>query len=140
MPRQDQQGFDRADPLGCDLAWTDDLDATHRLESGTSQFAHDIFGRITCPNGRLIDDEEYGIDVVQELLHRPLTPQMLAQFPRRIEAEILKDPRTDQVSATLTNTGPNAYRLEIRGACGGGQPFLLVAAIANAEARITEAL
>lgn len=138
MPRQDQQGFDRADPLGCDLAWPDDLDATHRLESGISCYVHDIFGRITCPNGRLVDDEDFGIDVVGELLHRPLTPQMLAQFPRRIEAEISKDPRTDTVAVTLTKTGANAYRLEARGTCGGGQPYRLVAAIADAEVRMLE--
>lgn len=137
MPLQGTNGFDRNDPLGCDLAWTDDLNPTHRLESGLDQLRHDIYGRITCPHGRLIDDPDYGFDVKGELLHKPMAPKDLLVFPRRVEAEIRKDERVDEVKVTLTQSDTYTFLLDIRGLAGPG-PFRLVVEVTSAYARIVE--
>jgi len=139
MPLQHDPDFDLADPLGVDLYWPDDLDAGHRLESGIALFVHDIFGRITCPKGRNVDDPLYGIDVVEELLHKPLTPAQLNTLPRRIENEIRQDPRTETVVCTLTQTDTNSFTLDISGTTTeDDQPFALVVGVSQALGVILE--
>src|SRR5262245_11232014 len=115
MPTQGAVDFDIEDPLGADMLWTEDLDATHRLESGLSLLAHDIFARITTPRGKLIDDPDYGISVIDELLCEPLTRARLAALPRRLEVEILKDPRVHGVRVKLTQTDTYSFRIDIAG-------------------------
>lgn len=139
MPTQGEAEFDAADPLGCDLLWTDDLDPAHRLESGTSLLAHDIFARWTCRRGLNPDDADYGLDVIEEMLSAAMTPSALAMLPKRLEAEARKDDRVDTISVTITQTATYAYKIVAVGKAGSGAPFRLVASVADAYARVLEA-
>lgn len=131
MPLTQATPYDPNDELGVDLMVTDDLDPVHQVESGLSLFKHDIFHRITTPRGTNPDDPDYGIDVREEILHKPLTPAEFQAIPRRVEGEIRKDPRTLKVSCELTRTAPNAAKLTIRGTTAQG-PFELVTSISEA--------
>lgn len=139
MPRQGQNGFDQQDPLGCDLLFTDDLDAAHRLESGTSLVAHDIFHRWLCPRGRLLDDPDYGFGLMFELLNKPHSRRDLLVLPKRLESEARKDPRVDDISVSFEQLDTYVFRIRAKGTCGGGAPFTLVADISSAYQLIVEA-
>jgi hypothetical protein len=139
MARQDDSEFDLLDPLGCDVLVSDDIDAAHRLESGLSLLAHDVFWRWMTPRGRLLDDPDYGFGLIQEVLSQPLGVREISALPRRLEAEARKDERVQSISVTLENTGPNAYRINARGLAVTGKVFNLVAEVSQAYQRIVTA-
>lgn len=139
MTLSSQEDFDLNDPLGADLMIGSDLDPAHRMVSGLELYRRDMMHRITTRRGLNIDDPDYGLDVVEELLSAALTPAQLIAIPKRLEAEIRKDPRTDTVQVTLTPTSPpDGWTVLIAGTAGGNQPYRLVVGISDALARILE--
>lgn len=129
--------FDPADPLGVDLMAGDDLDANHRLVSGTQLLALDLYRRITTPRGRLIDDADYGIDV-RSMLQKPMTVAEEATVPSRIRAEIVKDERVAAADVTVTRTDVNKWQIQILGRAGEA-PFELVLDVTQASAVLLQA-
>lgn len=138
MATQGTNDFNTQDELGCDLLWDDDMDPTGRLESGVTLVAHDIFWRWNCPPGRLVDDPDYGIDIIQELIAQPLTPAKLATIPRKLEAEARKDQRVQRISVSLSQTDTYAFLITARGLTTSGQEIRLVASVSEGLARIVE--
>jgi phage baseplate assembly protein W len=110
--------------LGTDLIWVDDLDPTHRLESGTALVGHAIYRRLITPRGQLIDDLDYGLGL-RELLHRALTPAQVAAVPGQIKAECLKDERVTKAEVTFVQLPSNSWQITVRGETADG-PFKLV--------------
>lgn len=128
--------YDPNDPLGVDLRVTDDFDPAHQVESGIDLLKHDIFHRLTTPRGMNVDDPDYGIDLREEVLHKPLTRFALATIPRRLEAEVRKDERVKSVRITMVNTGQNSYRFTLSGVAFASGPFDFVIDVSKAGAII----
>ena len=90
-----------SDPLGIDLAVTDDLDPHFRLCHGNENLSNALLRRITTTAGALEsigDDPDYGYDLPGQLNSEVTTPGALAAINGAARAEMLKDPRVQDVS------------------------------------------
>lgn len=90
-----------SDPLGIDLAVTDDLDPHFRLCHGNENLSNALLRRITTPPGSLAsigDDPNYGYDLPGHLNSETTSPRDLATINGAVRAEMLKDPRVQDVS------------------------------------------
>ncbi len=111
-----------SDPLGSDLSAVRGLDPSMALFSGPRIVAEAAVRRITTQRGTLFYAKGYGIDV-REMLNAKITAQVLGDWRSRILAEIRKDERVLDLSATLTfypQTGQ--VWIEVGGVTGRG-PF-----------------
>lgn len=117
-----------ADP-GRDLACVDDLDAALRETTGVVTFQHALARRISTPRGAVIDDDDYGIDIRDELKNE-VTRASLVRIAGRARNEILKDERAATCSVTPTAIGSPLVSLAL--AIGGDAaegPYSLTVAV-----------
>lgn len=115
---------DATTDLGTDLLWIDDLDPTHRLTSGTALVGQAIYHRLITPRGRLIDDENYGLGLIEHL-HKAQTPIQLRALESLIRDEALKDERVERVEVSLTDLGGGRVDIAMTVECSAG-PFKLI--------------
>jgi hypothetical protein len=90
-----------SDPLGIDLAVTDDIDPHFRLCHGNENLSNALLRRVTSAPGSLEtigDDPDYGYDLPGQLNTETTTPADLAAINGAVKFEILKDPRVQDVS------------------------------------------
>ncbi len=83
--------------------WCTDSRFTARLVSGRTAVAQSIYRRLTTPRGTLRGSEEaaaYGLDL-SELVGAIGYPAAIGALPGRIEAELAKDDRIADSSATV---------------------------------------
>jgi len=92
---------------GADLYCWSDIDEIASDVTGIDLLAQDIFHRLSTPRGRLIDDRDYGIGVL-EMLNKPVTRQELAALEGQITNEILKDDRLLSVGVNVVVIGNSA--------------------------------
>lgn len=93
-----------AAPLGYGTDLSCALDLTSTMDvvdpTGTLGLAEAIVRRLDCPRGALIDDPDYGIDLVG-MLNAPTTATELRALAGAIRAEVTKDDRIDAVEVTV---------------------------------------
>ena len=120
--------------FGTDTSCTTAL-RTGRLVSGVRLVAEAAYRRLSTPRGMLRggdDEANYGIDLADEI-GQSNPAATAASLPGRIEAELLKDERIDQVDATVTVTvdGPStSFSVVIECQTGEG-PFSLQLAVSD---------
>lgn len=118
---------------GLDLACVSDLDPGFVIVTGRRLLAEAIARRLQTPRGTLIDDGNYGYDVVGEL-GDDLAPSDLGRIAAAIEAECAKDERVVSARATVTLQVPgqplNGLIVTVLLQDGSG-PFPLVLAVSS---------
>ncbi len=62
--------------------------------------AQDAYHRLSTRKGSLLDDPDFGFDLVS-LLSAPLTQEQLTALPLQIQNELAKDDRVDDVTVAL---------------------------------------
>lgn len=111
-----------------------------RFVSGVELVAEAYYRRLTTTRGTLIGGEEeqnYGLNLMS-LVGKAATPSFAASLPGKIENELMKDPRTESVSATVVSatSGPAVtYTIRIAAKTALG-PFTLVLAVSAVSAEI----
>lgn len=115
---------DATTDFGTDLLWVDDLDPTHRLVSGVALVGQAIYHRLITPRGRMIDDANYGLGLIEHL-HKAQTPVQLRALQTLISAEALKDERVESCTAVLTDLGGGRVDIQLSVECSAG-PFKLI--------------
>ena len=111
-----------------------------RFVSGVELVAQAYYRRLTTTRGTLIGGEEeqnYGLNLMS-LVGKAATPSFAASLPGKIENELMKDPRTESVSATVVSatSGPAVtYTIRIAAKTALG-PFTIVLAVSAVSAEI----
>lgn len=122
--------------------WATDSIRSGRLVTGVTLVAQAAYRRLITPRGTLLpfygddDDHDYGFDVAAYVGRSP--KNAVAALPGLIRAELKKDDRIDEVTATvsITTDGPST-RLVISIACTTDDgPFTLVMAVADLTAEL----
>jgi hypothetical protein len=93
-----------SDPLGVDLAVTDDIDPTFRLCHGAENLSNALCRRLSSPSGCLEsigDDPDYGYDLPGQLNSEETRSSDLARISGAVKAEMLKDPRVQDVQPQI---------------------------------------
>jgi|SRR6185312_876793 len=98
------------------------------MVSGNTCVAQAIIRRWSTPRGRLIDDQNYGLDLTG-LLSSALTSQDLNTYAKQAGQEAQKDERVLSASVTLSLIG-GVLMVSATIVTANG-PFLLVAAVSN---------
>ena len=119
--------------FGRDLSCREDLDPTMREVEGLEVLTEAAHRRLRTRRGRLLDEETYGIDLV-DLLNAELTPDELAQVPGLAAGELLKDERVQAVTGAMTTDAAGGVALTLVGESAAG-PFDMTMAIAELAAR-----
>lgn len=114
-----------ATDFGSDLDVRDDLPVTDRVVSGLPNLGNALYRRLITPNGTLIGDPDYGLDV-RQLLSMGMTAQLLAPWMDQISTECEKDDRVLSASTSYTVLGPDSVQLDVVIQTADG-PFTLVA-------------
>jgi hypothetical protein len=109
--------------FGHDLSCREDLDPTMREVAGVELLAEAGHRRLRTRRGQLLDEETYGLDVV-DWLHAESTPDELAQMPGTASAELLKDERFQAVAGTISTTQDGGVSLDLACETATG-PFTL---------------
>jgi hypothetical protein len=113
---------------GSDLSCADDLDAnlTELPGDSTLLLAQSTFHRLTTNRGDLPDDADYGWNVVA-LLSKGLTQDGIRAAQSQIAAEVTKDDRISECTATIEQLSLKELRITV--ACvveATGEAFELV--------------
>ncbi len=124
--------------FGLDLWCEQDLDPRMPEVNGLVAFAQALARRLDTPRNMLIDDQDYGYDLV-ELVSRGMTPDELAAIPGRIVAELRKDERVDSVVAVVALASLTTLILDLRVRSSLG-PFKFTVAIADAKVAVLNVL
>jgi phage baseplate assembly protein W len=125
--------------FGYDVSCTRRL-RTGRFVSGVELVAEAYYRRLTTTRGTLIggeDEQNYGLNLMA-LVGKPATPSFAASLAGKIENELMKDPRTESVKATVVSVseGPAVtYTISIEAKTTLG-PFTLVLAVSAVSAEI----
>jgi hypothetical protein len=93
-----------SDPLGVDLAISDDLDPNFRLCHGNENLSLALCRRLSSPPGCLEsigDDPNYGYDIPGHLNTETTDPGALSIISGAARAEMLKDPRVQDVQPQI---------------------------------------
>lgn len=95
-----------ASGFGRDLVCIDDLDprGSETDPASLEALAQDLYHRVITARGRLPDDPDYGLDLI-EFLHRPTTQTELLAMAGAVTAEMRKDDRVTDAETTLTANG-----------------------------------
>ena len=114
---------------GSDLWCEDDIDELASELPSTSPLlvAQANYRRLSTERGALIDDPDYGFDLLG-LLHAEITPAFIASIPGQVENELRKDDRNETIECKISNITHRSFDVEIRGTTATG-PFDLVIAL-----------
>lgn len=114
---------------GSDLWCENDIDETASELPSTNPLlvAQANYRRLSTERGTLIDDPDYGFDLLG-LVHHGVTQDFLASIPGQVRNELLKDDRNETVEVQVSNVTARAFDIEIRGTTATG-PFELVMAL-----------
>jgi hypothetical protein len=114
---------------GSDLWCEDDIDdlASELPSTNPLIVAQANYRRLSTERGTLIDDPDYGFDLLG-LIHHGVTQDFIASIPGQVKNELLKDERNETVECTISNVTARSFDVEIRGTTAEG-PFDLVVAL-----------
>jgi hypothetical protein len=116
---------DPASELGVDIADILDITREFRLAGGYENLGMAYLRRLSTPRGSLFYDLDYGFDL-RDMLNAGLGEAELRSLDGQIEAELLKDERSQQVSVRTTfNYGTSTLRVRITAETAEG-PYSLV--------------
>lgn len=117
--------------FGRDLSCRDDLDPTMREVEGLELMSEAAHRRLRTRRGLLLDDPNYGIDVI-DFLSAELTPAELASLPGQVDGELRKDERIGSSTTTQTTAAADvALTVVCETALG---PFSLTLPVAQVTA------
>jgi len=125
--------------FGYDISCTTGL-KTGRFVSGVELVAQAYYRRLTTTRGTLLggpEEQNYGLNLMS-LIGSAATSSFAASLPGKIENELMKDPRTESVKATVVSatSGPAVtYTISIE-AKTTLSPFTLVLAVSAVSAEI----
>lgn len=125
--------------FGYDISCTTGL-KTGRFVSGVELVAQAYYRRLTTTRGTLIggpEEQNYGLNLMS-LIGSAATSSFAASLPGKIENELMKDPRTESVKATVVSAteGPAVtYTISIEAKTTLG-PFTLALAVSAVSAEI----
>jgi phage baseplate assembly protein W len=122
---------------GTDLDFADDLDSLGRNVEGFELLGQALWRRLRTPQGQLIDDPDYGLDIAG-MLSQPIAQAEQLTLPSRIRGEVLKDPRVESVAVTLTELGIGIWRIKLRVTPSDGPSFDLVGSVSAMQAELLE--
>ena len=125
--------------LGSDLSCAFDLEAGMVELSGDDPrlVAQACIRRLSTPRGALLDDPDYGFDLLREL-RSPARPEALVALPSLIRAELTKDDRVGSLdirATLLPSTKAPTVELVIRGDTAAG-PFTLTGNLTQDSIRL----
>lgn len=92
--------------LGSDLSCVSDVTPDMREVSGRRALAEALVRRLQTPRGTLLDDQNYGFDLVGEL-GDDVTPAFVASLQSTIVAEVQKDERVIAARAVVQFVAPS---------------------------------
>lgn len=90
-----------ADDLGVDVGCVSDIGRTLGTVSGLTNLAHALARRLSTPRGGLFYDPDYGLDL-REWINEGLTDSGIVELGSLIEAEVRKDDRAREATATAS--------------------------------------
>lgn len=111
-----------------------------RIVSGRRLVAEGFFRRLNTPRGTLRGEEEerdYGLDL-EELIGNAQTASEVASLPGRIEAELRKDERADEIEVVVVEkkgTVGREFEISISATTSEG-PFELVLSASEVSVEI----
>lgn len=120
---------------GIDVVCSDDIDPTFALESGTVLVAHALYRRFLTPRGTLVGDDDYGLDLRDEV-GDSFDTRSVGVLRAKIVAECMKDERVQSATADVSFAA-GAIRVSIRGHSAAG-PFSLTLAVDTVTAQLLE--
>lgn len=121
------------DTLGIDIVATDDIDPHFRLCRGNENLAYAQCRRISSSPGCLEsigDDPNYGYNLPGHLNSELTRPSDLAAINGAARAEMLKDPRVQDVRPQIVATGNGELIMSAAGTTSDG-PFEFVSAVGD---------
>lgn len=128
---------------GSDLSCMDDLteDCAELDGFDAKIVAQSVYRRITTPRGSLLDDPDYGVDVMQ-FLSSGMTTKELRAIEGQLHGEIAKDDRVDAVVCSAIFT-QSTRSLEIRidaSLVDSSETFALTVAVNSDGSNLVEML
>lgn len=106
------------------------------MATGRRCLANALGRRLITPRGGLFYDPDYGLDV-RSYLHAAMSNAKIAELANDIEAECRKDPRVQDIAATVTfDAGARALTLQLVITDATG-PFTDVLSIGDVVKRLT---
>jgi hypothetical protein len=125
---------------GTDVAWMlDILEPMGDVDpTSTDAIAQAIIRRLDCPRGRLVDDADYGLDLVG-YLNRGTTPAEVNGLAGAIRSEITKDDRIVTASVVVVpSRGALSVRIRVTPASPTLGAFTLTLAATSAGVVLQE--
>lgn len=124
--------------FGADVSCWDDIDplAVDLLPDDTNVVAQDAYHRLITPKGSLLDDPDWGIDIL-DFIHQPASAAYLASLPGIVRSELAKDDRIDSVEVTVTLQPSDSMRISVRGETADG-PFDFVVGVSASGTELVE--
>jgi phage baseplate assembly protein W len=120
---------------GTDLYGGDDLDPHMRETDDLETMVLAVWRILQTPKGALLDDPDYGIDMVGLLSVATTGPGGILEIPPMVEAAIRRAEPQRIVSCTVRVVGFDGKTLELEVRCiGANGPFDLVVGIDRAKA------
>lgn len=119
---------------GIDLSCVSDLTSDMQQVSGRIALAQACARRLQTPRGGLIDDPNYGFDVVGEI-DDDMSTADIARLGAQIDAELRKDERVLDSTTTATLVAPGLLIINIVLQDQAG-PFRLVMSASTAAANL----
>ncbi len=125
---------------GTDIAWT--LDAREPMQdvdpTSTDAIGQAVLRRLDCPRGRLVDDADYGLDLVG-YLNRGTTPAEVNTLAGAVRNEIEKDDRVASATVVVVPTRDSlSVRIRIIPASAERDVFTLTLAVTSAGVVLQE--
>jgi len=111
-----------------------DLSSPAVMASGNRCVAEAILRRWTTNQGDLIDDPNYGRNLI-DLLSRPLSPGQLAYEQQQAAAEAKKDERVKSATVTLSLSIAGVLMIDATLVTANG-PFHLVASVSAVSVQL----
>jgi hypothetical protein len=128
LPTQTVTGF------GVDLDCADDVLESMALAPPVRALAQAVYRRLITPRGMVLDAPDYGFDL-RSLLSKGMTQADLATVPGVARAEVTKDERIADATASARMLDAATLELTIRCVTGVG-PFELVLDVTAAAVKL----
>lgn len=114
-----------------------DLDPYFRVVSGTTSVSHAIVKRLTTPYGGLLDEVDYGFDLLG-LVNGSTSQRELTAAVAQIEAQCLQDERVADATVDLS-VSDGVLTVKVQGDLVDGGTFRLVLGVSAVSVDVLEA-
>ncbi len=114
-----------------------DLDEYFRVVSGADAVLHAVVKRLVTPYGGLLDEEDYGFDLLG-LVNGSTSQRELTAAVAQIEAQCLQDERVSDATVDLS-VAAGAVTVKVQCELVEGETFSLVLGVSSVSIEILEA-